>query len=61
MCIFIWSVRSFFWRLVGITTDVWLEQIPKPNETEGLGIQWPAKATDMTALKELYETVKAKM
>lgn len=44
-----------------VTTDVAGDQIPKPNETEGLGIQWPAKATDMTTLKELYETVKAKM
>lgn len=61
MCMFIWSVRSFCWRLVRITTDVAGDQIPKPNGTEGLGIQWPAKATDMTALKELCETVKAKM
>lgn len=38
-----------------------VEQIPKPNATEGLGIKWPAKETDMAALKALFETVQAKM
>lgn len=35
--------------------------IPKPNETEGLGIGWPAQKTDMEKLKQLHETLKAKM
>ena len=38
-----------------------LEQIPKPNETEGLGIGWPMQATDMDKLKALSEDLKAKM
>lgn len=36
-------------------------QIPKPNETEGLGIRWPQQKTDMDALKALCEEIKAKM
>ena len=36
-------------------------QIPKPNETEGLGIGWPQQKTDMDALKALFEEIKAKM
>jgi hypothetical protein len=35
--------------------------IPKPNETEGLGIAWPAQATDMDKLKALHEEIKSKM
>ncbi|KAK9421186.1 putative HIT domain-containing protein [Seiridium unicorne] len=35
--------------------------IPKPNETEGLGIGWPQQQTDMDKLKALYEELKAKM
>jgi diadenosine tetraphosphate (Ap4A) HIT family hydrolase len=35
--------------------------IPKPNETEGLGVGWPAKKMDMEELKKLFEDVKAKM
>ncbi|EXJ60366.1 bis(5'-nucleosidyl)-tetraphosphatase [Cladophialophora yegresii CBS 114405] len=35
--------------------------IPKPNETEGLGIGWPAQKMDMGELKKLFEDVKAKM
>lgn len=35
--------------------------IPKPNEAQGLGIGWPAQATDMDQLKALHEELKAKM
>lgn len=35
--------------------------IPKPNETEGLGIKWPQQATDMDKLKALFEELKSKM
>jgi hypothetical protein len=42
--------------------------IPKPaapggkgKEDEGLGVGWPAKKTDMEALKRLLEEMKAKM
>jgi len=35
--------------------------IPKPNSTEGLGIGWPASATDMEKLKALHAELKAKM
>jgi len=40
---------------------VHFHMIPKPNETEGLGIGWPAQKTDMERLKQLHETLKAKM
>lgn len=36
-------------------------QIPKPNQQEGLGIDWPASETDMDKLKKYLEVVKAKM
>ncbi|GAB1194868.1 hypothetical protein APSETT444_004119 [Aspergillus pseudonomiae] len=35
--------------------------IPKPNETEGLGVGWPAQATDMDKLKALHEELKSKI
>lgn len=35
--------------------------IPKPNETEGLGIGWPTQKADMGALGKLLEEIKAKM
>ncbi|EEA23801.1 Adenosine 5'-monophosphoramidase [Talaromyces marneffei ATCC 18224] len=35
--------------------------IPKPNETEGLGIKWPSQETDMDKLKALFEELKSKM
>jgi diadenosine tetraphosphate (Ap4A) HIT family hydrolase len=38
-----------------------LHQIPKPNEKEGLGIQWPAQDTDMEKTKALFEELKSKM
>ncbi|KAJ0420197.1 HIT-like protein [Aspergillus carlsbadensis] len=44
-----------------VVPHVHFHMIPKPNETEGLGIGWPSQATDMDKLKALYEEVKAKM
>ena len=38
-----------------------LLQIPKPNQAEGLGIQWPAQSTDMDKLKTLFNELKAKI
>ncbi|KAL8909298.1 MAG: hypothetical protein Q9207_000308 [Kuettlingeria erythrocarpa] len=38
-----------------------VDHIPKPNTTEGLGIEWPAQKTDMDKLKALFNEVKAKM
>ena len=36
--------------------------IPKPNATEGLGIEWPAKENiDKGELQKLVEEIKAKM
>lgn len=35
--------------------------IPKPNETEGLGIGWESQKTDMEKLKEVFEDIKSKM
>ncbi|KAJ9493723.1 Adenosine 5'-monophosphoramidase [Exophiala xenobiotica] len=40
---------------------VHFHMIPKPNETEGLGIGWPATPTDMEVLKRLHADIKAKM
>ncbi|KAI4208698.1 MAG: hypothetical protein LQ348_000019 [Seirophora lacunosa] len=40
---------------------VHFHMIPKPNQTEGLGIEWPAQKTDMDKLKALFNDVKAKM
>ncbi len=36
-------------------------QIPKPNQQEGLGIGWPASETNMEKLKTYFNEVKAKM
>ncbi|KAI1063904.1 hypothetical protein LB506_005263 [Fusarium annulatum] len=36
-------------------------QIPKPNETEGLGVKWPTKPADMEQLKVYCEELKAKI
>ncbi|KAL4811165.1 HIT-like domain-containing protein [Aspergillus unguis] len=44
-----------------VVDHVHFHMIPKPNETEGLGIGWPAQATDMDKLKEYYESIKAKI
>ncbi|KAF2734674.1 HIT-like protein [Polyplosphaeria fusca] len=35
--------------------------IPKPNETEGLGIEWPTKPADKGELQKLLEEIKSKM
>ncbi|KAF2661598.1 HIT-like protein [Lophiostoma macrostomum CBS 122681] len=35
--------------------------IPKPNETEGLGVGWPNKEADKSDLQKLLEEIKAKM
>jgi diadenosine tetraphosphate (Ap4A) HIT family hydrolase len=35
--------------------------IPKPNEKEGLGIEWPTQKADKDALTKLLEEIKAKM
>ncbi|KAL4750170.1 hypothetical protein BDW72DRAFT_119896 [Aspergillus terricola var. indicus] len=43
-----------------VVDHVHFHMIPKPNEGEGLGIGWPAQATDMDKLKEYYESIKAK-
>ncbi|EFE44705.1 hypothetical protein TRV_00496 [Trichophyton verrucosum HKI 0517] len=38
-----------------------VDHIPKPNEPEGLGIDWPAKEADKEDLKVLLEELKSKM
>ncbi|EGR48858.1 uncharacterized protein TRIREDRAFT_3645 [Trichoderma reesei QM6a] len=38
-----------------------VHHIPKPNETEGLGISWPSQSGDMEQLKQLCEDIKSKM
>jgi len=40
---------------------VHFHMIPKPNETEGLGIDWPQQKTDMEKLKALFEDIKSKV
>lgn len=35
--------------------------IPKPNESEGLGIEWPTQSADKGELMKLLEDIKAKM
>ena len=37
------------------------DQIPKPNQQEGLGIGWPASETNMDKLKAYFNEIKAKM
>ncbi|KAI9372070.1 HIT-like domain-containing protein [Aspergillus egyptiacus] len=44
-----------------VVPHVHFHMIPKPNETEGLGIGWPQQPTDMDKLKAYYEELKAKM
>ncbi|MCJ1250276.1 Adenosine 5'-monophosphoramidase [Trapelia coarctata] len=44
-----------------LVDHVHFHMIPKPNETEGLGIGWPMQETDMEKLKALFEEVKPKM
>ncbi|KAF3079834.1 Adenosine 5'-monophosphoramidase [Orbilia oligospora] len=40
---------------------VHVHMIPKPNETEGLSVGWPAQKTNMEELKAYYEELKSKM
>jgi diadenosine tetraphosphate (Ap4A) HIT family hydrolase len=40
---------------------VHFHMIPKPNETEGLGIKWPSTSGDMDKLKALAEEIKSKI
>ncbi|KAI5813847.1 HIT domain protein [Pyronema omphalodes] len=40
---------------------VHVHMIPKPNETEGLTVGWPAQQTDMAKLKALFDELKPKM
>ncbi|KAH7349381.1 HIT domain-containing protein [Plectosphaerella cucumerina] len=44
-----------------VVQHVHFHMIPKPNETEGLGIKWPQQKTDMDKLKALFEDIKSKM
>ncbi|KAL9620920.1 MAG: hypothetical protein Q9160_004573 [Pyrenula sp. 1 TL-2023] len=44
-----------------VVDHVHFHMIPKPNASEGLGVGWPAKETDMDALKQLHAELKAKM
>ncbi|KAF7155180.1 hypothetical protein CNMCM5623_006607 [Aspergillus felis] len=44
-----------------VVDHVHFHMIPKPNETEGLGIEWPAQSADMDKLKALHEEIKSKM
>lgn len=36
-------------------------QIPKPNESQGLGVGWPQQKFEMDELKALAEDIKSKM
>ena len=38
-----------------------VHMIPKPNEKEGLGIQWPMQEASKDKLQALLEEIKAKM
>ncbi|KAG9229848.1 hit family protein [Amylocarpus encephaloides] len=40
---------------------VHFHMIPKPNEKEGMSIEWPQQKTDMDGLKMLFAEIKAKM
>ncbi|KAF2176387.1 HIT-like protein [Zopfia rhizophila CBS 207.26] len=44
-----------------VVDHVHFHMIPKPNETEGLGIGWPTKAADKSDLIKLLEEIKSKM
>ncbi|PYH91521.1 HIT domain protein [Aspergillus ellipticus CBS 707.79] len=44
-----------------VVDHVHFHMIPKPNQAEGLGIEWPAQATDMDKLKALHEELKSKI
>ncbi|KFA66726.1 hypothetical protein S40285_08504 [Stachybotrys chlorohalonatus IBT 40285] len=40
---------------------VHFHMIPKPNETEGLGISWPSTSSDLEKLKAYAEELKSKI
>ncbi|KAF2482005.1 hit family protein [Neohortaea acidophila] len=44
-----------------LVDHVHIHMIPKPNETEGLGIQWPQQNPGKEKLQKLLEEIKAKM
>jgi diadenosine tetraphosphate (Ap4A) HIT family hydrolase len=44
-----------------VVDHVHFHLIPKPNEAEGLGIQWPTKEADKSELAKLLEEIKSKM
>lgn len=56
-----WYLYIHVYYLVSISSLTLSSQIPKPNETEGLGISWPQQKTDMDGLKALCEEIKSKM
>lgn len=44
-----------------VVDHVHFHMIPKPNETEGLGISWPTKEADKDELKRMAEDIKSRM
>ncbi|KAF2702699.1 HIT-like protein [Pleomassaria siparia CBS 279.74] len=44
-----------------VVDHVHFHLIPKPNETEGLGVGWPTKDADKGELAKLLEEIKSKM
>jgi diadenosine tetraphosphate (Ap4A) HIT family hydrolase len=44
-----------------VVDHVHFHLIPKPNEKEGLGIEWPTQNADKGELQKLLEEIKAKM
>lgn len=44
-----------------VVDHVHFHVIPKPNETEGLGIGWPTQQADKSELQKLLDDIKSKM
>lgn len=44
-----------------IVPHVHFHMIPKPSQSEGLGIEWPAQTVEQPELKKLAEELKSKM
>jgi len=44
-----------------VVDHVHFHLIPKPNQQEGLGIEWPTKEADKSELSKLLEEIKSKM
>lgn len=44
-----------------VVDHVHFHLIPKPNEKEGLGIEWPTTEADKGELTKLLEEIKSKM